>query len=151
MTNITRIDTDQGRFYNTPDGKFPSVNTILDATMPPEDKARLEKWRRKHQKDFLEIEGGISAAERGTLMHEAIANYFQDRSLNNPELHPTVEPFWKSIKPWLIKAGEPATVAFPSSPTKQIKTIELPVFHSELQYAGTLDWVGVRFVHLKPM
>ena len=105
MTNIIRIDTQQGRFYETPSGKFPSVNTILVESMPPEDKARLEKWRRKHQKYFLEKEGGISAAERGTLMHEAVANYFQDRSLTNPELHPTVEPFWKSIKPWLIKAG----------------------------------------------
>jgi len=134
MTNIIRIDTQQGRFYQTPSGHFPSVNTILDATMPPEDRAKLDKWRRKHQKDYSEKEGGISAAERGTLMHEAVANYFQDRSLTNPELHPTVEPFWKSIKPWLLKAGEPATVTFSSSPNKQKKAIELPVFHSTLYF-----------------
>ena len=78
-------------------------------------------------------------------MHEAIANYYQDRTLINPELHPTVQPYWKSIKPWLLKAGQPATVCFSSSsssPSSPIPTIELPVYHSELQYAGTLDWVG---------
>ena len=64
MTNITRIDTDHGRFYQTPSGKYPSVNTILDATMLPEDIARLEKWRKKN-KDYLKKEGEISAAERG--------------------------------------------------------------------------------------
>ncbi len=141
MTNIIRIDTEQGRYYDTPSGKFPSVNTILDATMPPENKARLERWRLKNQ-DLPKQEGEISAAERGSLMHEAIAKYFQDRFLTNPELHPTVEPFWKSIKPWLLKSGEPATVTFSSSPNNPVKTIELPVYHPELQYAGTFDWVG---------
>ena len=141
MNIITRIDTDQGRFYETPGGKFPSVNTILDATMPPEDKARLERWRLKNQ-DLPKQEGEISAAERGSLMHEAIANYFEDRTLINPELHPTVEPYWKSIKPWLIKAGEPATVTFSGSPNNSLPSIELPVYHSQLKYAGTLDWVG---------
>ncbi len=141
MTNITRIDTDQGRFYHTPEGKFPSVNTILDATMPSETKARLSKWRQKNQ-DLPKQEGEISAAERGSLMHEAIANYFQDHSLTNPELHPTVEPYWKSIKPWLLKAGEPITVTFSGSTFNPVKTIELPVYHSQLKYAGTLDWVG---------
>ena len=141
MTNITRIDTDHGRFYQTPTGKYPSVNTILDATMLPEDIARLEKWRKKNEK-LPKQEGEISAAERGTLMHEAVANYFQDRTLTNPELHPTVQPYWKSIKPWLLKAGQPATVTFSSSSSSPIPTVELPVYHSELQYAGTLDWIG---------
>ena len=65
MTNITRIDTDHGRFYKTPEGKFPSVNTILDATMPPEEQTRLFKWRKKNQ-DLPKQEGEISAAERGS-------------------------------------------------------------------------------------
>lgn len=140
MLNITRIDTDQGRFYETPGGKFPSVNTILDVTMSPEDKARLSKWRKKN-KDLPKQEGEISAAERGTMMHEAIAEFLANRSLVNSELHPTVEPFWKSIKPWLLTIGKSATVSFPGSSAPAI-AIELPVYHSQLKYAGTLDWVG---------
>ena len=137
MLNITRIDTDQGRFYETPGGKFPSVNTILDVTMSPEDKARLSKWRKKN-KDLPKQEGEISAAERGTMMHEAIAEFLANRSLVNSELHPTVEPFWKSIKPWLLTIGKSATVSFPGSSAPAI-AIELPVYHSQLKYAGTLD------------
>lgn len=144
MNHITRIDTEEGRYYQTPSGKFPSVNTILDATMSSEDRERLEKWRQKNP-NLPKKEGEIGAAERGTLMHEAIANYFEDRTLINPELHPQVEPFWKSIKCWIQIAGEPIEVTFPNSPNA-VKTIELPVYHSELKYAGTLDWIGFWYV-----
>ena len=34
-----------GKFYETPWGLFPSVTTILKATMPEDQQARLRNWR----------------------------------------------------------------------------------------------------------
>jgi genome maintenance exonuclease 1 len=37
-----------GKFYETPWGLFPSVTTILKATMPEDQQARLRNWRNRN-------------------------------------------------------------------------------------------------------
>lgn len=51
---IRAIDTDAGRVYETPIGTLPGVNTILDATEPEEDRARLRGWRERQVKELGE-------------------------------------------------------------------------------------------------
>lgn len=68
-TKYERNNSFGKRYYNTPEGRFVSVTTILDGTMPSFKRAILQKWKDKlgaeeanRQKQF--------AADVGTVMHE---------------------------------------------------------------------------------
>ena len=139
---IIPIDTPNGRFYRTPAGEFPSVNTILDATAPESEQARLKRWRQKRQdcSEKKENAASINACKRGTLLHEAIANYLAQRE-EPDHLPDVVIPYWRSILPWLKRVGSSALVSYPGFPEKHL-AIELPLYEASLGYAGTPDWVG---------
>jgi genome maintenance exonuclease 1 len=140
---IRAIDTDAGRAYETPIGTLPGVNTILDATEPEEDRERLRQWQQRQIQELGE-EGAarneIAHRERGTTIHALIAAYLTDRRLPD-DLSPALLPYWKSIHCWLRGVGRSAIVSheiYGDVP----RAIELPVYHPQLGYAGTLDWVG---------
>ncbi len=69
--SVVQINSENGRRYQTPDGIFPSVTTILSGTKPEADRLALEQWRNRV---------GIEEAERiskqstddGTLLHFCI-------------------------------------------------------------------------------
>lgn len=65
-----RLNTDEGRKYNTPSGNLPSVTTILSATS---DKEWLENWR-KWIGEQKANEITLEAATAGTFMHENLEN-----------------------------------------------------------------------------
>ena len=117
---ITQLNTSAGRFYEIAGVMYPSVTTILQATMPLEQKERLEKWRQKNQSKRAE------AANRGTKIHELIAAQLQGSPVDCPD---ELLEFWQPVRQIV------AAIAHPIA-------IEKAVYHSALKYAGTLDLVA---------
>ncbi len=67
-----RTDADGTRFYQSPNGKwYPSASTVANW----EKKEFFENWR-KDPKNFAE---GERAKKRGTMLHEAIERYLDNR------------------------------------------------------------------------
>lgn len=117
---ITQLNTPTGRFYEIAGVLYPSVTNILQATMPPEQKQRLEKWRQKNETKREE------AANRGTKIHELIAAQLHNLPIKCPD---ELLEFWQPVRQVV------AAIAHPIA-------IEKAVYHPELKYAGTLDLVA---------
>jgi genome maintenance exonuclease 1 len=118
-----------GKFYETPCGLFPSVTTILQATMPADQQNRLKNW---HKRKGTEAETlRQEAAERGKVIHRLIEARFKGEEIECPS---DVSEFWQEARKILGAIGE-------------VSAIEQTVYHPQLQYAGTLDllaqWQGV--------
>lgn len=123
LYEIVRHDSQDGpREYTTPEGRFPSVTSVLDRTR---DKRGLEEWResigRARADQILTI-----ACARGTGLHSAIEHYTEHGK--PPAFSYLVTPYWKSISPFLQNLD--ATLLS-----------EAPVWHPE-GYAGSIDWCG---------
>jgi hypothetical protein len=135
-------NSDGKRLYQTPAGLFPSVNTILDATTPLKELKRLEKWRQRepnHEQIRLE------AAARGTALHQLAAEFLGTIDLDVPieptEIDEQIEPFWRSLSQYLQGVSRTAVVNHALYGGSR-QAIELPIYHPDLGYAGTLDWIG---------
>jgi len=129
------IEIDGVRYYRTPLGPLPSVNTILDATEPEEDRERLEAWKRK-TKNHEQVSQGALA--RGEALHQAAATFLELGWVD--QLSPEVAPWWRSLSQYLKTITRTATVNHSVYGGFRQGT-ELPIF-SSLGYAGTLDWLG---------
>jgi genome maintenance exonuclease 1 len=128
---ITPIDTPTGRHYPTPSGLLASVTTVIKATRNKEDCDRLIKWQnkldKKHGLGTAETERD-SAADRGDIIHDAIAvslfDLYDPMTLITPEL----KPHWEAVQPILRAIKNP-------------QVYEHIVYHESLKYAGTLDLI----------
>lgn len=118
-----------GKFYQTPYGLFPSVTTILQATMPEEKRRRLANWRKRNGANAETIR--LEAVERGKAIHRLVEAHCEG---DEPDCPPELEPFWTETRKLLKAFG-------------QVKATEHAVYHVLHQYAGTLDilaeWNGV--------
>ncbi|WP_245602687.1 hypothetical protein [Gloeothece verrucosa] len=118
-----------GKFYETPYGLFPSVTTILQATMPEEGRTRLRNWHKRNGSEAEKLRS--LAAERGKVIHKLIEARFKGEELECPT---DVSEFWNEARKILGAIGE-------------VVASEKPVYHPRFQYAGTLDllayWNGV--------
>ncbi|MEX0270466.1 PD-(D/E)XK nuclease family protein [Leptolyngbyaceae cyanobacterium UHCC 1019] len=143
LSAIRALDTDNGRIYETPIGNLPGVNTILDATESETDREKLRQWHQRQVKQLGEIEAeqsAIASRERGTAIHAFIADFLTNGT-EPDELPLELLPYWKSIRCWLRNVGESAIVSHEVYGNAR-KAIELPIYHPQLGYGGTLDWVG---------
>ena len=120
---------DGGKLYETPWGLFPSVTTILKATMPEEQRQRLRNWHQRHGSEAETLRQ--QAANRGKVIHKLIEARLRREEVECPS---DLTEFWEQARKILGAIGE-------------VSAIEQPVYHSQLQYAGTLDllahWQGV--------
>jgi len=112
------------RWYETPEGKFPSVTTILRETRKKKDQDRLRKWQ--HKIDQVGGKGSAKterekAAERGTLIHKQIEQFLKGELFNLPdnEYFASAIPHLKLLRSRWYKS-------------------EHPIYHPD-GYAGTLD------------
>ena len=117
---LRRLDTPNGRFYETPDGTFPSVTTVLSAIPVPE----LDAWR-----EAVGIEEADRITKRagflGTAMHSFCEKHLKKEqyTLDLLEKHS-----YKSLIPHL-DCIEP-------------QLIEESLWSKKLRVAGTLDCLG---------
>jgi hypothetical protein len=119
---LTRTDSEDGRTYATPDGRFSSVTAILSSTR---DQTGLQQWREsvgEERADFIRN----TAAFRGTRLHEAVEQYLLDGT--TPAFNFLVTPYWRSIQPFVESIDYPVVM-------------EAAVWHSD-GYAGTLDCIA---------
>lgn len=105
--------------------RLPSVSNILSATKPQADRDRLNNWRKRVGTEEANRVSS-TASRRGTKTHKYIQRYLQgeeficcDASL----------PYWESIKPVLENIS-------------LVRSIENPIAHYELGYAGIVDCVA---------
>jgi hypothetical protein len=117
-----------GKFYETPYGLFPSVTTVLQATMPEDQRKRLRNWYERNGSEAESLRQ--QAAERGKVIHKLIEARFKGERMECPS---DVSDFWQEARRILGAIGE-------------VLAVEQPVYHPQLQYAGTLDllayWQG---------
>ena len=119
---IVRFDDNGERVYQTPEGGFRSVTTILSNTR---DDIELQLWREsigEERADFIRD----LAAFRGTHMHNAIEQYLLTGEI--PAFSFLHTPYWKSIFPFLQKIESSVL-------------LEGAVWHP-LGYAGMLDCIA---------
>lgn len=113
------------RMYTTPQGRYPSITTILSATR---DKSFLERWKKRIGATEAERIRS-SAAARGTSLHSMVEAYLLNGTKGSG-------PWWDSIQDFL-------------SGITNVHLIEGPLWH-EIGFAGTVDlladWQGVTTV-----
>jgi genome maintenance exonuclease 1 len=116
------------KFYETPRGLYPSVTSILQATLPADQRQRLNRWKERNgsNSDHLRQQ----ATDRGKVIHKLIEARLKGEVLECP---PDVNGFWNEALRVLGAIGE-------------VVASEQPVYHPQLHYAGTLDllayWQG---------
>lgn len=134
---ISTFEVDGKKFYETPIGLLPSVNTILDATTPEEEAKGLEAWRQR-TKNHIQI--SQEAMSRGTVLHELAAE-FLGTGQEPTWIDHQIEPYWRSLSSYLQGVSRTAIVSHTLYNGFR-KATELPIYHPDLGYAGTLDWMG---------
>lgn len=116
---LLRLDSSEGRTYDTPEGVCYSVTNILSGTR---DQTGLQQWRESIGADKAD-QIRDTAAFRGTKLHEAVEKYLLTGQ--SPEFSFLVSPYWNSIKPFVEQVESPVIM-------------EAMVWHPD-KFAGTLD------------
>ena len=122
IPKLVRVDSPEGRKYQTPSGKsYPSVTSVVGLL----GKEAIREWRaRVGEEEANRV--STRAARRGTTIHSLCENY-----LLNKEVKPglfDVETF-DSIKPLLNRINN-------------IHCLETRLFSDHLQVAGTVDCIA---------
>jgi ATP-dependent exoDNAse (exonuclease V) beta subunit len=121
---LIRLDTPQGRFYKTPEGKiYPSVTTVLGKTT---DKSYLDEWRSKVG-DEEANKVSSRASRRGTRIHKLAEDQLLGRPLTFNSIHDQIT--FNSLKK-----------VFPR--ISNVRHIEHQLYSNILESAGTVDLVA---------
>ena len=122
---IPRHDLEDGlRLYETPDGWFPSVTTVLKATADDAKMETLRQWRLRLG-DCEADKVMADASRRGNALHLAIENYLSGLPF---EITEEIETLWESVREVMDRVTK-------------VYAIEAPVWHPN-GYAGTFDFLG---------
>ena len=117
--------TNGARVYETPDGTFPSITTVLGRK-----KAQFFKeWRvRVGEEEANKITP--QATRRGTKVHKVVENYIDNKENYFEDSQPNVRAMFNSIKPFL------------DNNLSNIAGIEIPLWSKQLGVAGRCDCVA---------
>lgn len=122
---LKSITTSGSRVYETPDGTFPSITTVLGRK-----KAQFFKeWRaRIGEEEANKIT--TQATRRGTKVHKVVENYISNQEDYFGDSLPHVREMFNTIKPHLDKN------------LNNIAGIEIPLWSKQLGVAGRCDCVA---------
>lgn len=128
---LVRVDSPEGRIYETPSGKLPSVTSILSAAKSAKKIKALSDWRdnigNKEADRILKESTGI-----GTLIHKHVECFA------NGEARPTgsnlIHIQAKKLSDVIIEKG--------LKNVSEIYGVEIPLYYPSL-YAGTTDCIGL--------
>ncbi len=118
---VRKTDENGNRVYQNPLGTFRSVTSILDASS---DKSGLEAWRERMGDEAADLVCKL-AARRGNLTHDHTEQFLLTGIEPKFDFHSA--PFWKSIKPFLLKV-------------EKVGILEASVWHPD-RFAGALDGI----------
>jgi genome maintenance exonuclease 1 len=119
---LTRVDSPNGRQYQTPTGKaYPSVTSVLGIL----GKAEIHAWRARVGAEEANRVAS-RAARRGTAIHTLCENYLLNKEVNPGPFD--VDTF-KSLQPLLNRIDN-------------IHCLETQLYSDHLQVAGTVDCIA---------
>ena len=125
LPNITKFYENGKGYYDTPDGKFVSITTILAANVPSE----IISWR-KAMGDSVADYIMRKAAARGKTVHSIIERYLSNQSLYPMQSY--------GLLPWgIFRIMRPAL-----DNISDIRGIEIPIYSRNLRVAGTGDTIA---------
>lgn len=115
---------DGKRYYLTPNGKYPSITTILSSFPKP----HLQEWKNrvgKEQSDYITK----TAANKGTKVHKLSELYLLNEKIDKSEYMPDVLDQFYSFKSLLNNINN-------------IHYLEAPLYSNRLKFAGRTDCIG---------
>lgn len=120
---IKRVQTDQGRVYETPSGnRYPSVTTVVGL----DKRQYINEWRKKVGE---EVANQITqrASKRGTAIHSLCEQY-----ILTGKAEPSIfdHEMFHSIRPELDKIQD-------------VHCLETQMYSDTIEVAGTVDCIGV--------
>lgn len=123
--DVTRIDTDNGRFYTNGIEKYPSVTTILSAIKGD----GLKKWEKRVGPEVANMEK-VQASNRGSALHNLCEKYIANDPMYSKGHMPINMINFKKIKPIL------------NDKVDNIVAIEQKMLSHGLQCGGTSDLIA---------
>lgn len=122
LPKLNRIDSPNGRLYETPDGPFPSITTVLGATS---DNSYLDEWRERVGKEEAD-----RVSRRATTRGSALHGYCESYLLNLPfEVNMFDTHMFKQFKLILEQIEE-------------VHLIEEAIYSKDFKIAGTVDLIA---------
>ena len=126
VTEIRDETGPDGRFYNTPEGRFPSVTTVIGWS---KDRSSLDSWRRsigEEEADAITRQ----ACRRGTAVHQLAEDYIKN------------DPAWdKNTMPGHLLTFEPMKVVLDRY-IGTVRAVEFPLYSKILRTAGRTDLIA---------
>ena len=125
LPELVQVNTESGRFYETPKGdRYPSVTSIL-SSIP---NAHLEKWKSAvGEEEASRI--AKSAAARGTRVHECAENYILGKPNKFSMFEHDTEDMFINLIPYLDQFDI-------------IHALEDRLYSDKLTVAGTVDCIA---------
>lgn len=119
---LKRIDSPNGRVYETPTGKaYPSVTSVVGLVKAQQ----IQEWRKRvGEAEANKVSG--RASRRGTSIHSLCEDYLLGK---NPEPNPFDHDMFKSLRPYLDRIDN-------------IHCLETQLFSHHLEVAGTVDCIA---------
>ena len=115
-----------GRFYFTPDGRFPSVTTVIGMS---KDKGPLERWiKAVGEEEAAAITR--QACRRGTAVHGLAEAYLK----NDPD-------WYKGVMPGHLLTFEPMKATLDRH-VGTVRAVEYPLYSKVLRSAGRTDLIA---------
>lgn len=112
------------RHYVTPDGKFPSITSVLGAFPNP----ALMEWRKRVGEEEANKISRV-ASSRGTKTHSICEKYLNNEEINKKEFMPDALQSFYSMKPLLNNINN-------------IHKLEVPLYSKKLKVAGRCDGIA---------
>jgi genome maintenance exonuclease 1 len=123
-TQLLELNTENingKRHYVTPEGKFPSITTVLGSFPNP----ALVEWRnRVGESEANKITR--TASSRGTKLHLLAEKYLSNEEINKKEFMPDALSSFYSFKPLLDNINN-------------VHKLEVPLYSNKLKVAGRCD------------
>jgi ATP-dependent exoDNAse (exonuclease V) beta subunit len=126
---FSRDQAGKPRIYTTRNGtQYPSITSILSATMSAEKAEILAKWKKRVGDEEAE-RIRIESTTRGEALHYMVENYIVGNEVKNKSNLPVVDRLFKQIKPVIKRINN-------------VRMIEKSLYSTGLKIAGRVDLIA---------
>lgn len=119
QVELKEVQQNNKRFYQTPEGIFPSVTTVVGF----EKQQFFAEWRKKNPEESKRVTG------RGTEFHSLIEKYLNNETIDYDNLNSNIKFLFSQLKPELDKLDN-------------IIALETPLWSKILGLAGRTDCIA---------
>jgi genome maintenance exonuclease 1 len=116
---LKEISSEGKRLYETPDGVFPSVTTVVGF----QKQQFFAEWRAKNPEESKRV------TSRGTKFHSVIEKYLKNEDLDYDNIHSNLKSLFSILRPELDKIDN-------------IVALETPLWSKTLGLAGRTDCIA---------